>query len=47
MELKNVPTKALVDELSKRDGVEMQTAEPHQDMHIKVNGPAIVLIVVD
>lgn len=40
-------TSQLVRELEKRLGVEMVTAAPYQDVEIKVNGPAIVLIVTD
>ncbi len=42
-----VTTKDLVAELSTREGVEETTAEPYQDVEIKVNGPAIVLVVID
>jgi len=45
--IKNVSTKELVDELVKREGIEMIYAEPHKDLAMSVNGPAIVLIVVD
>ncbi len=47
LELKNVPTCDLVTELKTRDGVEMKVAEPYQDIAVSVNGPAIVLVVVD
>lgn len=45
--IKNVSTKELVDELVTREGVEMKYAEPHKDLDVNVNGPAIVLIVTD
>lgn len=45
--LKNVPTAQLVAELSDREGVETTIAEPYQDTEVKVNGPAIVLVVID
>ena len=45
--LKNVPTAQLVAELSNREGVEATIAEPYQDAEVKVNGPAIVLVVID
>lgn len=45
--LHNVSTKDLVEELQKRDGVETTTAEPYQDKTISVNGPAVVLVVID
>ena len=47
MELKNAKTYELVDELTKREGVEVKIAEPHKDMAVSVNGPAVVLVVVD
>lgn len=47
VDLKNISTKKLVEELEKRNGVNMITAEPYEDKKIKVNGPALVLIVVD
>ena len=46
-ELKNAKTYELVEELKKREGVEVKIAEPHKDMPVSVNGPAVVLIVVD
>ena len=46
-ELKNVPKAQLVAELSNREGVEATIAEPYQDAEVKVNGPAIVLVVID
>lgn len=42
-----VPTAELVAELSHREGVEKTIAEPYQDVQVKVNGPAIVLVVTD
>jgi hypothetical protein len=47
MELKNAKTYELVEELKKREGVEVKIAEPHKDMAVSVNGPAVVLVVVD
>lgn len=47
MNISDVSTKALVEELSKRAGVEKKIAEPYQDISLEVNGPAIVLIVID
>lgn len=46
-QLATAPTKDLVEELSKREGVEKTIAEPYQDVEVKVNGPAIVLVVTD
>ena len=40
-------TRELVQELSQRAGVETKTAEPYCDLEIKVNGPAIVLVITD
>lgn len=31
----------------RRTGVEAKTAEPYQDLEIKVNGPAIILVISD
>ena len=47
MELKDVKTCELVEELKKREGVEVKIAEPHKDMSVSVNGPAVVFVVVD
>lgn len=47
MELKNAKTYELVEELKKREGVEVKIAEPNKDMSVSVNGPAVVLVVVD
>lgn len=43
----NAKTFELVNELKKREGVEVQIAEPHKDKIIEINGPAVVLIVRD
>ena len=40
-------TKELVEELKKREGVKTEYAEPHQDKKVSVNGPAVILVVVD
>lgn len=40
-------TKELVEEISKREGVKTIIAEPYQDVEVKVNGPAIVLVIED
>lgn len=47
MNLSNVKTCDLVAELSHREGVEKHTAEPYQDVTVSVNGPAVVLVVID
>jgi hypothetical protein len=45
--MKDVITKELVEELKKREGVEAYEAEPYQEKMITVNGPAIILVIVD
>ena len=45
--LKEYKTCELVEELKKREGVEARQAEPYKDLEIKVNGPAIVLVIID
>ena len=40
-------TCALVEELKKRDGVEVHIAEPHEDLTVSINGPAVILVVTD
>lgn len=45
--LKEFKTCELVEELKKREGVEAHWAEPYEDFEIKVNGPAVVLVVID
>lgn len=47
IDLSSIPTCDLVQELSGREGVERTIAEPYQDVQVKVNGPAIVLVVID
>lgn len=44
---RSVPTAELVNELRRRAGVDTTVAEPYQDVNIKVNGPAVVLVVTD
>ncbi len=36
-----------MEELRRREGIEATMAEPYQDVEVKVNGPAIVLMVID
>lgn len=45
--LTDVSTKELVEELKRRSGTKTTIAEPYQDVAVKVNGPAIVLVVND
>ncbi len=47
MDLSEISTKELVEELSRRSGVEKKIAEPYQDLQIQINGPAIVLVIRD
>lgn len=47
MDLKEIATCDLVKELSDREGVEVRTAEPYQKMMVKIEGPAVVLVVID
>ncbi len=47
MDLLNVKTSALVEELKAREGVVVKTADPYEDVTICVNGPAVVLVVTD
>ena len=37
----------LVEELKKREGVRIEYAEPYQDKKISVNGPAVILVIID
>ena len=46
-QLSEFKTCELVDELRKREGVETHIAEPYQDVEASVNGPAVVLVVID
>ena len=45
--LEKLSTKELVEELKKRDGVKTEYAEPHQEKKLFVNGPAVILIIID
>ncbi|MFQ9516419.1 MAG: BC1881 family protein [Eubacterium sp.] len=47
MELKDVKTCELVEELKNREGISHHWAEPYENKDIKVNGPALVLVVID
>lgn len=37
----------LAEELKKREGVEAHLAEPYEDFELKINGSAVVLVVID
>ncbi|MBU3185629.1 BC1881 family protein [Clostridium estertheticum] len=47
MNLKKISTKQLVNELRTREGIETTIVEPYVDFECKINGPAIVLTVID
>lgn len=46
-QLSSYKTCELVEELKTREGVETHWAEPYEDKNIQVNGPALVLVVID
>ena len=45
--LRDYKTCELVEELKTREGVETHVAEPYEDVSVQVNGPAIVLVIID
>lgn len=47
MNLNDISTYELVEELKKREGVNTTLAEPYQDVLVSVNGSAVVLVVID
>lgn len=47
MYLSEINTCDLVNELRRREGVTTEIAEPYEEVKLKVNGPAIVLVVID
>lgn len=47
LDIKDCSTCELVVELRRREGVETHVAEPYKDLEVKVNGPAVVLVVTD
>jgi len=47
MNLKDISTKKLVEELKSRKGIETTIVEPYAEKIIKANGPAIVFVVID
>lgn len=47
MNLSNIKTCELVEELKGREGVETEYAEPYQDTKVSINGPAVILIITD
>ena len=40
-------TKELVEELKKREGVRTEYAEPYRDKNLSINGPAVILVIID
>lgn len=46
-DLEKIPTEQLVEELKKREGVNVTIAEPYEKESFEVEGPAIVLTVID
>lgn len=47
MDIKEIPTCELVEELSKREGVEKIEIEPYKVKITKLEGPMIVLKIID
>ena len=47
MDLSKVKTSELVAELNTREGVKMIIAEPYQNVEVSVEGPAVILVVMD
>ena len=47
MDLSKTKTSELITELETREGVKMIIAEPHQNGEVSVEGPAVILVVVD
>ncbi len=45
--LGNIPTNKLVKEIETREGIEIKTIDPYQDEEINVNGPCILIKVID
>lgn len=46
-EIRSYKTCELVEELKTREGVETHVAEPYEDVSVQVNGPAVVLVIID
>ena len=47
MNLSDINTCDLVEELQRREGVDTTIVEPYVDTEVKASGPAIVLVVID
>lgn len=46
-DLEKIPTEQLVEELKRREGVNVTIAEPYEKKTLEIEGPAIVLTVID
>ncbi len=46
-DVKNCSTSELVETLATREGVREIIAEPYEDVEVKINGPARILVVTD
>jgi len=46
-DMANIPTKYLVEELAKREGVSAKEIAPHEPYSIADTGPCVVLVVID
>lgn len=47
MNISDIPTCDLVEELIKRDGVDFEEVASYQGFELSVNGPAVVVVVYD
>ncbi len=47
MNLNEISTYDLVEELKKREGVRAERVAPYEDYQLSVNGPVVVLVVTD
>ncbi|MCI9592263.1 MAG: BC1881 family protein [Lachnospiraceae bacterium] len=47
MDLSKVNTCDLVKELKSREGVSAITAEPYKETKISIDGPSVILIIID
>ena len=45
--LSDIPTCQLVEELKKREGVETTIVDPYEDGTVTINGPGTILVVTD
>lgn len=47
MKLKYLSTKELAEELRRREGVAATIAEPYEAKIVRIDGPAVVLVIID